>query len=294
MEGGTMKGSEPKISVLINTLNEEQNLPYALRSVKPWADEIVVVDMYSDDRTVEIARDFGAKVYFHDRIVEFELARRTAIDQASNEWMFFLDADEIVPPKLARRLLEIVSDNKFDVVKVPRLNYFVGHPMYFSGWGPDEDKQFRLFRRGKLSARAKMHDHIELSEGASILELSSSLDGVIVHFSYVDFEQFIYKLNRYTTIHAHQSVDLGERPTVLNALFRATKRFLGHYLIRKGYKDGWRGIYLALLMFLYEITTHAKSTQLTKIGDNRAIREFYGKEANKIIAEYSDVTKYRL
>lgn len=277
----------PKISVLINTLNEEKNLPYALRSVKPWADEIVVVDMYSEDRTVEIARDYGAKILFHDRVMEFDIARKYAIENASNEWMLILDADEIVPAPLSRRLLEIVSENKIDVVKIPYLNFLAGAPIYYSGWGPDQVKHFRLFRRGKLKIKPSVHNYIEISPGANVKELFFHSDGAIIHFSYLDFEHFITKLNRYTNIHALQAAKTGEQPYIAKALFRAARKFLAFYLLRKGYRDGWRGIYLALLMFFYEISTFAKLTQLQLVGSKEDIRETYAREAERYLSEYA-------
>jgi glycosyltransferase involved in cell wall biosynthesis len=275
-----------KISVLINTLNEERNLPYALRSVRQWADEIIVVDMYSTDRTVEIAHEFGAKVFFHERVTEFEIARKLAIEKASNDWMFFLDADELVPLALARRLLQIAHGDAVDVVRVPRLNYLIGAAMQYSGWGPNQDKQYRLFRRGKLGVRANMHDHIEVFPGAKVHELSFPSDGAIIHFSYLDFEHFITKLNRYTNIHALQAAKAGEHPNIARALFKATRKFLAYYLLRKGYRDGWRGIYLALLMFFYEVSTFAKLTQLRLVGDKEDIQNMYVREAERYLSEY--------
>lgn len=282
-----MESKEPKISVLINTLNEEKNLPYALRSVVPWADEIVVVDMYSDDRTVEIARRYGAKVFLHERVAEFEIARAYAIDNAKNDWMFFLDADEVVPERLSRELLHLASTGQYDVVKVPRVNYLIGAPVMHSGWSPNEDKQYRLFRRGKLRVRPTMHDHIEVMSDAKVYEIPYLPGTGIIHFSYLDISHFIEKLNRYTSIHALQAVKAGERSNIARALFRAARKFLAFYILRRGYKDGWRGIYLALLMFFYEISTFAKITQLNAVGSREDIREIYVREAEKYLSEYN-------
>ncbi|PYU89881.1 MAG: glycosyltransferase family 2 protein, partial [Acidobacteria bacterium] len=113
----------PRISVVVNTLNEEKNLPYALRSVRSWVDEIVVVDMHSQDRTVEIAREYGAKVYSHEPMGFVEPARAFAVAQAGGDWILILDADEVVPLLLSRRLREIARRDEADVVTLPRLNY---------------------------------------------------------------------------------------------------------------------------------------------------------------------------
>lgn len=155
-----------------------------------------------------------------------------------------------------------------------------------SGWSPNDDKQYRLFMRGKLRIRPNMHDHIEVMPDAKVFEIPYSPGMGIVHFSYLDVAHFIEKLNRYTSIHAIQAVKKGERPSIAKALFRATRKFLAFYLLRKGYKDGWRGIYLALLMFFYEISTYAKITQLEIAGSKENIREFYSQEAERYLSEY--------
>src|ERR1700692_4417067 len=102
---------DSQISVVINTLNEERDLPYALRSVQPWADEIVVVDMYSSDRTVEVAKQFGARVVL-DKGPGFNMPpRESAIQQATKPWIFVLDADELVPYSLSKALRRIAEAN---------------------------------------------------------------------------------------------------------------------------------------------------------------------------------------
>src|SRR5712672_4773789 len=118
-----------RISVVINTLNEERNLQYALRSVQPWADEIVVVDMHSTDRTVEVARQLGAKVYLNEGPGFDYPPREFAIRQASHAWIFMLDADEVVPMALSKVLRCIAEADNADVVLVPRLNYLLGRAL---------------------------------------------------------------------------------------------------------------------------------------------------------------------
>ena len=152
-QGNRMK---PRISVVINTLNEEGNLPYALRSVHTWADEIIVVDMHSEDRTVEIAREYGARVYFHDRIAAFDGARAFAVSQATGEWVFLLDADEMIPQPLSLKLMQIASDDTADVVIVSRLNYLLGGPLGNTGSGPYQDRHPRFFKKDKIDLNPRI------------------------------------------------------------------------------------------------------------------------------------------
>ncbi len=161
-----------KISVVINTLNEEQNLPYALRSVRDWVDEIVVVDMYSDDQTVEVAKKYGAKVFQHERILAFDAARKFAVEQATNEWVLILDADEVVPTELSKLLFDIANTDRADAVTIPRLNYLLGDVIMHTGWGPEEDRHLRFFKRDSIVHSPRIHAFISPAEGARVIDLA--------------------------------------------------------------------------------------------------------------------------
>ncbi|WP_276957943.1 glycosyltransferase family 2 protein [Allomeiothermus silvanus] len=278
----------PKISVLINTLNEEKNLPYALRSVKPWAGEIVVVDMYSEDRTVEIARDYGAKVFFYDRMGFVEPARAYAIEQATGDWMLILDADELVPPPLAHRLRSIALEDKADVVLIPRLNYLLGAPLVASGWGANQDKHARFFKRGMLETSSRIHAFLTPKPQARALELAYRPGEAVIHFNYVDVEQFIEKLNRYTNIEAKQALERSKAASPAGVILKVILEFLNRYLRRGGYKDGWRGFYLAGLMAMYRWATFAKLAELKAVGERGQVENLYRLEAERILAQYTN------
>ena len=275
-----------KISVVINTLNEENNLPYALRSVHNWADEIVVVDMHSEDCTVEIAKQYGAKVYFHERIAAFDGARQFAIEQASNEWILVLDADELVPEPLSRALLDIIATDKFDIVIIPRLNFLIGAPMMHTGWGPDQDRHPRLFKKNKLTTSSTIHEFMAPMDGAIIHEIKHSDGHAIIHFNYIDTNHFIAKLNRYTDVEARQAYDRNEKSSMIRATILATKEFVNRYLIKKGYLDGWRGFYLSIFMAFYRLATLSKLKEFNEFGGREQIFTAYRKEAERILEEY--------
>ncbi len=279
-----------KISAVINTLNEEENLPFALRSVRSWVDEIVVVDMHSEDRTVDIAREYGAKVFFHERAGFADPARAYAVGKATGDWILILDADELVPEPLSRHLQEIANNNRADVVKIPWLNYLLGAPLMHTYWGPEQDKHERFFRHGMLQTSAKVHKFLELVPGARVLELAYAPGLAVVHFNYLDTSQFVEKLNRYTTIEAQQASGRGEVANVWRAIYRSAREFLVRYLYKQGYRDGWRGLYLSGLMAMYRWTTYAKLQELESTGGRKAIQESYGREAERIIAGYEGDT----
>ncbi|MCL5073580.1 MAG: glycosyltransferase family 2 protein [Actinobacteria bacterium] len=278
---------KPFISVVINTFNEENNLLYTLLSVKSWVDEIVVVDMYSDDKTVEIALKNGAKVFFHERAGFVEPARSYSIAQSHGEWVLILDADELVSQPLSLKLLEIARNDTADVVTIPRLNYFIGEPLMHTGWGPEQDKHARFFKRGFMQNSERIHDAMKPLQEARISNLSYETGYAIVHFNYFNITHFIEKLNRYTTIESVQAFNRGERTNSFKSIILSIKEFLSRYIKRGGYRDGWRGFYLALIMVFYKISVSAKLKELEAVGDRNIIELLYRKEAQLIIDEYN-------
>jgi glycosyltransferase involved in cell wall biosynthesis len=277
-----------KISVVINTLNEEENISYALRSVHLWADEIVVVDMHSIDRTVEIARDFGAKVFFHEPIGFSEPARAFAISQSTGDWVLILDADELIPAALSQKLLKIAVNDTADVIVIPMLNYLLGAPLLHTGWGPEQAKHARFFKRGMLQTNSKIHDYLKPVPGARIFELTYQPDCAMVHFNYIDVKQFIEKLNRYTTIEAKQAYERGDHYTLFKMLLYAIKEFLSRYIKNQGYLDGWRGFYISVMMGFYRLSTSMKLKELEVNSTRSAIERFYQHEAEAIIDTYNN------
>jgi glycosyltransferase involved in cell wall biosynthesis len=275
-----------KISVVINTLNEEKNIPYTLRSVHGWVDEIIVVDMYSDDRTAEIARQYGAKVFFHERIAAFDGARQFAIDQASNEWILVLDADELIPEPLSRKLLDVIAENKFDVVIIPRLNYLLGAALMHTGWGPNQDKHPRLFRKGMITASSTIHEFFKPVNVARILELDYSENHAIVHFNYINTTHFIEKLNRYTSVEASQAHERAERASFVTMIYTPMKEFISRYIKKSGWRDGWRGFYLSFAMVFYRLSIFSKMKELENLGSAEDIKSLYLKEAERLLAQY--------
>ena len=275
------------ISVVINTLNEERNLPNALASVTEWADDIVVVDMHSEDRTCEIAREFGARLFLHERIRDFDKARQFAIDQAACEWVLILDADEMVVPTLSRQLMACAASGEADVIVIPRLNYDLCVPMMHTGSGPDQDRQMRFFRRGMLEIGSKIHAFLHPKINARIKTLRFREGGYLAHFGFLDTTLFLEKLVRYTGIEAAQAFEHGERASSLKMLWKAAKAFVSRYFIYGGYRDGWRGLNMSLYLAGYRIMTYAKLRQLQEVGDVHQVQATCQQVADSIMQEYA-------
>ncbi len=304
-----MAQSGPRISVIINTLNEEKNLPYALRSVAPWADEIVVVDMHSEDRTAAIAREYGAKVFLHERMGFADPARQFAFAQATGEWLLVLDADELIPAPLSERIQAIVREDQADVVMIPRVEYMLGAPLDYA-WGPQINKHPRFFKRGMMWPNAEIHHFVTPVPGARVLELPYVPGEAMIHFTYLDTASFLDKMNRYSTIEAQQSFARGKGKTPawvirdmalyprllafyrkrgntpLWALVYAFLAFANRYIKNRGYRDGWRGFYTSLFWGGYFLASYAKLTELEQVGSREEIAAHYGREAERILTGY--------
>ncbi|MGB6720452.1 MAG: glycosyltransferase family 2 protein [Terracidiphilus sp.] len=279
----------PTISVVINTFNEEKNLPFALGSVRTWVDEIVVVDMHSDDRTVEIARGFGAKVFFHERVGFVEPARALALERATGDWILLLDADEMIPFPLSKVLLEVTRSGNVDAVGMPMLHYFFGSPVMHTNCGPIKGAKIRFFRKGQMRASPAIHKGLQLVPGSRLLKLDYGPGIAMIHFAYLDCQDFMEKLDRYTSIEATQALERGERSTPLGALAKAAREFAARYIYGRGFQDGWRGFYISLFYTFYWIVAAAKLQELSVVGNQEGIEALYRQEAIDILNGYGEL-----
>ena len=175
-----------RISGLINTLNEADNIRYAVASLASWCDEVLVVDQMSDDDTVAIAERAGARVVQIPRTGYVEIIRKQSVDMTTGDWVFVLDADEVVHPKLATRLREIAERGEADVVKIPRRNIILGEWLKHGQWWPNDKRRF--FHRDRIDVRAEMHGGFHCKPGARELILPPDPEACMWHFSYHTIE----------------------------------------------------------------------------------------------------------
>lgn len=275
-----------KISVVINTLNEEDNIANAIRSVTKWADEVVVVDMYSNDATCSIAQNLDATIYSFERVGFVEPARAFAVNQTHNNWVLILDADEMVTFALSEALQQIALQDSADVVMIPRLNYDLSKPMMHSGSGPDQDRQTRFFKKGYLNIGDQIHSGLHPVKGARVRKLNFSDGAYLAHFGFLDTSLYLEKLMRYTNVEAVQAYQRGERVTTIGMFLKAAKVFLHRYILCQGYRDGWRGLNMALFLFIYRVATFCKLRQLQSVGDIATVRAACQKVAEQIVDSY--------
>lgn len=244
-----------KISAVINTKNAERILPRALSSVKDFADEVIVVDALSTDKTVDIAKKAGAKVYQYKRPITYvEPARNFAISKASFAWVLLLDADEELSKTLAKKLKSIVKNPKADYFRLPRKNIIFGKWVKHSRWWPDYN--IRFFKKGKVFWSEIIHSVPE-THGKG-LDLKAKEDFAIIHHHYDSVEQYIERLNNYTTEHAKLLLKDGYKFNWVDLIRKPVGEFLSRYFQGEGYKDGLHGLALAGLQAFSEFVLYLK------------------------------------
>lgn len=242
------------ISVVINTLDQEKDIKRVLESVK-WADEVIICDMYSQDRTVELAKKMGAKVFSHKRLDFVEPARNFAISKATSDWILILDPDEEVSEDLSERLIQISSQmNDINFIKIPRKNLIFGKWIRSSGWWPDYN--IRFFKKGKVSWGDKIHRPPEvLGEG---LDLSVDEKWAIIHHHYESIPQFLERMIRYTKIQSEELSKDGYEFAWQDLIKEPLSEFLRRFFAERGFEDGLHGLVLALLQAFSQLLVYLR------------------------------------
>ena len=270
------------LSVVIITQNEEANIGRTLHSVssllKEMPGEIIVVDSGSIDRTIEIARSYGAKV-FSEPWKGYAAQKNSAIEKATGDWILSLDADEEVVPELLSEIQQVLSTlttptsdrlRQRDVVaatirggppsgfSVPRQNLFLGRWIKYGGFWPD--RKLRLFRRGsgEFEARA-VHEVLKVNG------LTLRLEGSLIHHAYPTLAGYIGHMNKYSSLGAEQAAKEGKRGfSLVNIVLRPLATFIYNYFLRLGFLDGREGLLLHLYHAAYTSWKYAKLWELTR------------------------------
>ena len=245
------------ISVVVNTLNEEENMARALESVKDIDDGVVVVDMEATDKTVAIAKDYGAQVFHHEKVGYVEPARNFAIDKASKDWVLVLDADEEIPQSLAVKLKQIVKSPQADYYRLPRRNINFKRWIKNSRWWPDYN--IRFFKKGSVTWNEIIHS-VPMTIGKG-LDLPAEEKYAITHYNYTSIAKFIERMNRYTDVQARALVQKEYKFVWHDVIRRPLAEFLSRYFAGEGYKDGLHGLALACLQAFSELALYLKLWQ---------------------------------
>lgn len=236
---GSITGEHLQLSCVIITLNEERNLARCLASVQGVADEVVVVDSFSTDRTERIAREHGARFVQHTFEGHIE-QKNWAIIQATHPWVLSLDADEALSEKLRRSILEAKQHDDVDGFTMNRLTNYCGRWIRYGGWYPDRKLRLWDSRKGRWTG-VNPHDRYEMDPGSRI----SHLKGDLLHYSYYTLDDHLKQVEYFTTISAREYKHRGRKAGRLRLVFAPVVKFIGDYVFRLGFLDGRAGFTIA-------------------------------------------------
>ncbi|MFZ3064907.1 MAG: glycosyltransferase family 2 protein [Nitrospirota bacterium] len=262
----SMTSSSLSVSALIITFNEEKHIERCLASLA-WADEILVVDAFSRDRTPEIClrkdAPWSGKLNFIQKEWEgFRVQRNFALEKAKNNWLLVVDADEECTPVLAARIKELLmlpEGPPRRAYKIRRIEYFLGKPIHYGIWNDKEgyhgSYQDRFFHREGVYYVNDVHEYPVFQQKPGIIHEP-------LHHASITTEKFLDKMNKYTTIEAQDRIDQGKRTNLLHILVAFPAMFIKNYIRYKSYRDGIYGVIISLLEGVSRVVRHIKMWQI--------------------------------
>lgn len=251
-----------KLSVLIITLNEEEHLK-ALLSDLDFADEIIIVDSYSTDETEIIAKTFPKVKFIKNKFENFSFQRNFAISQAKNDWILFLDADEVLTPELKQEIIETLQTNStYAAYFFERIFMFENTILKYSG--NQTDKIFRLFNKKSAKYDEKRLVHEKLIVNGKVGFLKNKL----IHYSYSSYDDYKQKIIFYGKFKAQEKFTKKVKPNLLLQFLHPSYNFLFNYFIRLGFLDGKKGILVCYLNSYCIVIRYRELKKLWKQNQN--------------------------
>lgn len=249
------------ISVVLITFNEERNLARCLESVKRIADEIIVVDSMSTDNTVAIAESFGAKVH-HQHFTNYVEQKKIATEYASHDWVFSVDADEVLSPELEQSIKKFkMSSHRLNAYKISRITNYCGQWIKHSGWYPD--RIIRLFNKTLGGWHGgSVHEHWELNGENGKTGL---LKGHLLHYSFSSISEHVKKLDKYTELGARDAVERGKDCGLLKLIVGPRWNFFQAFILQRGILDGYYGYVICKLHEYSSFAKYAKIRQYARM-----------------------------
>lgn len=245
------------ISVSIITKNEELNIQRCLESVK-WADEIIVVDSGSTDRTLDICRSYNCKI-IKTEWLGFGQTKQIGVREASNDWVLSIDADEAVSSSLKEQILLSIQSSKFYAFNIKRISYYLKKRIKYSGW--QTDYPLRLFNKqyGNFND-ASVHESVIMNKSDT-----STIQAPLYHYPYQSINSHIDKINLYTQLGAEKLFKQGKKRSLVYALLSGIVKFFKMYLLKKGFLDGKEGFVLAILSGFSSTLKYVKLWSLWRV-----------------------------
>ncbi len=247
-----------KLTAIVPTYNEEKNIEECLKSIS-FADEIIVVDSFSTDKTIEIAKKYADRVVQHE--YRYSAAQKNwIIPQASNEWILIVDADERVPAELREEILQTLANPLCDAYWIGRRNFIGSREIRYGSWG--RDKVIRLFRRDKCRYEDK-EVHAEVVVDGKVCRLKNKL----IHYTYQNIDEYVKKLIRYAEWGANQRLKEGWRGRWYQIVFFPIFTFFRNFFINLGFLDGIYGFIVEALNSWYVFLKYVKLYEKTRPGN---------------------------
>lgn len=255
--------SLPTLKAVIIALNEEAHIEACIASLD-WIDQVVVLDAYSRDATVELAQQAGARV-IQNPFENFAQQRNAALEAVEADWILFIDADERTPAALGDEIRRVITERSETGWWIPRYNYIFGHKMRATGWYPDY--QLRLLKRtyAHYDPERAVHEVVVLEGDAGHLETP------LVHYNYETLKQFVEKQRRYLDYDVRILQENETHVRFYTPYTQALRHFVWRFVTLSGWRDGLYGMFLSLLMSAYEWAKYNRlrtlNGQLTSSGD---------------------------
>lgn len=243
-----------KISATIITLNEEKNIGRCLESLKGVADEVIVLDSFSTDKTKEICLSYGAK-FFEQKFLGYRDQKNMAQDMAQYDYVLSIDADEVLSSELREEILKIKNHFDFAGYEFSRLTNYNGKWIHHCGWYPD--KKIRLVKKNKGRWGGE-----NIHEGMVVDGPVALLKGDLLHYSYDSISSHVLQANKFSTMEALALYNKGKRATVLKLVTRAPYQFFKDYFLKLGILDGRYGFVICFINGLYVLLKYAKMFDL--------------------------------
>ncbi|MCK9615215.1 MAG: glycosyltransferase family 2 protein [Candidatus Omnitrophica bacterium] len=259
------KNKNYTIAVTIPSKNSEKKIANCLASIKDWADEIIVLDSESIDKTVEIAKSFGAKVFVHPFLGSWAKERNFGAEQANSNWILSLDTDEVVSEDFKKKCDDVLPNTKCAAFKFWRKNFFLGHPFRYGGW---YHKSQHLYNKKFAHYEGMLHEKYIVNGEVG------DLDAEVLHYPFDSISEFIERQNRYTSIQAIEIIaeekDLDIKKIKYNLTWKPLKLFKKMYFNKKGYKEGMHGLVFSILFSWVHFVKWAKVWEIYNNSDQKS------------------------
>jgi len=246
LDQSVQKKTTTKLSALVITYNEENNIDNLIDNLS-FADEIIIVDSFSSDNTVAKIKQHKNVTLIQNKFVNFSEQRNYALQYANHEWVLFIDADERISPKLKREINNSINNSEKNIVayEIYRKFYYKRKLVRFSGW--QTDKVYRLYKKSHVSFKRNLFVHELLDINGEVAILKEK----IKHFSFDSYEDYKNKMTHYATLRAEELFIKKLTPNLFHFFIKPLYRFLNHYFIRLGFLDGKKGFIISYLSAYY-------------------------------------------